>query len=106
MQATKRLALDVLAGRMDSTTLSENHVTDYLYTASLPALDLMIRTGGEQRISNFLLWQMADAELYFSEVLFPDFDGAALEEAVLAWQRACGYTVGVAPNLLSEPMEG
>ena len=106
VQATKRLALDVLAGRMDGATLSEDEVADYLYTASLPTLDLMIRTGGEQRISNFLLWQMADAELYFSEALFPDFDGEALEKAVLAWQRACGYTGGVAPNLLSEPMEG
>ena len=49
----------------------------------MPALDLLIRTGGEKRLSNFLLWQAAYAELYFTDILWPDFDGTALKEAIV-----------------------
>ena len=53
-----------------------------LYTADLPPLDLLIRTSGEQRLSNFMLWQAAYAELYFTDMLWPDFDGRALAQAL------------------------
>lgn len=106
VSATKRLAQLVAAGQMDVDDISEDVVPGHLYTANLPELDLVIRTGGEKRISNFLLWQMADAELYFSNLLFPDFDGAAMEEAVLAWQRSCGFPVGVLGPVRADSMEG
>ena len=67
-------------------SVTEADVYRYLYTRDLPALDLMIRTGGEQRLSNFLLWQVADAELYFSKDLFPDFGMKAFKEAVHEWR--------------------
>lgn len=69
--------------------LTESDLADYLSTAGIPDVDLVIRTGGEQRVSNFLLWQSAYAELYFSDLLWPDFDEAALDLA-LDWycQRA------------------
>lgn len=65
----------------DLGTLSTETVSEYLSTAGQPELDLMIRTGGESRISNFLLWQAAYAELYFTDTLWPDFDEAALQKA-------------------------
>ena len=55
--------------------------------AYAPEPDLFIRTGGEQRVSNFLLWQVAYAELYFTDLLWPDFDAAALDEAIASYQR-------------------
>ncbi len=66
----------------DPAILSEDALARHLQLAFAPDLDLLIRTGGEQRISNFLLWQAAYAELYFTDVLWPDFDGAALSAAV------------------------
>jgi len=57
-----------------------------LYTADLPPLDLLIRTSGEQRLSNFMLWQAAYAELYFTDMLWPDFDGRALAQALDAFR--------------------
>lgn len=76
-------------------SITEESLAPFLQTASLPPLDLLIRTGGELRISNFLLWQAAYAELYFSDLLWPDFDGAALEAAVTDFhcrQRRFGQT--------------
>jgi undecaprenyl diphosphate synthase len=66
----------------DPALLTEDALARQLQLAFAPELDLLIRTGGEQRISNFLLWQAAYAELYFTDVLWPDFDGATLEAAV------------------------
>jgi undecaprenyl diphosphate synthase len=64
--------------------LDEQAIEEHLLTQGIPAPDLLIRTGGECRLSNFLLWQSAYTELYFSDVLWPDFDGEALD-AALAW---------------------
>lgn len=76
-------------------SLSEQAISEHLSTAGLPDVDLLIRTGGEQRISNFLLWQCAYAEIYFSDVLWPDFDVDELDEAI-EWfasrQRRFGKT--------------
>ena len=68
----------------DVSQLTQQQLTLHLSTAGMPDVDLVIRTGGEQRISNFLLWQAAYAELYFSDALWPDFDPQALDD-VLAW---------------------
>jgi undecaprenyl diphosphate synthase len=70
----------------DARELTQEQFSQYLSTAQMPDPDLLIRTGGEQRISNFLLWQVAYAELYFSDVLWPDFDAAQLG-LVLEWFR-------------------
>ena len=64
--------------------LTEQDLAQHLSTAGMPEVDLLIRTGGESRISNFLLWQVAYAELYFTDVLWPDFDAQQLARA-LAW---------------------
>jgi undecaprenyl diphosphate synthase len=70
----------------DARGLTQEHLAQYLSTAHMPDPDLLIRTGGEQRISNFLLWQVAYSELYFSDVLWPEFDAEQLELAV-DWYR-------------------
>ena len=75
--------------------LTQAQLAQYLSTAGMPDVDLLIRTGGEQRISNFLLWQAAYAELYFTDVLWPDFDQAQLEKAIYCYgqrQRRFGLT--------------
>jgi undecaprenyl diphosphate synthase len=75
-----------------------------LAIADLPEPDLFIRTGGEQRISNFLLWQLAYAELYFTPLLWPDFDEVAFEEALISFasrQRRFGYTGDQIEKLVS-----
>ena len=83
INATKRIISDgIPADRVDETLFSR-----YLYTAGIPDVDLLIRTGGELRISNFLIWQSAYAEYYFSELLWPDFDKAELERALLAYSQ-------------------
>ena len=68
--------------RADATLLTPEALDPYLAMAYAPEPDLFIRTGGEQRISNFLLWQLAYTELYFTDMLWPDFDGAALSAAI------------------------
>ncbi|MDJ0276593.1 isoprenyl transferase [Sphingomonas sp. 2R-10] len=84
--AARRLAEKVAAG-MPVSAIDEAAIDHELDTAGLPPLDLMIRTSGEQRLSNFLLWQAAYAELLFVDTLWPDFDGAALAEAIAAYGR-------------------
>ena len=85
-QAVQRLAAEVAAGRLDASALGSEHIARHLSLAGLPDPDLFIRTGGEQRISNFLLWQLAYTEMYFTDTLWPDFDAAAFS-AALAWYR-------------------
>ncbi len=82
--AAKELALACQNGEMDANKIDETALEAHLSTASQPELDLMIRTGGEYRLSNFLLWQAAYAELYFSDTYWPDFNEAALDDA-LSW---------------------
>ncbi len=67
--------------------IDESVINEHLYTRNLPDVDLLIRTSGEQRISNFLLWQIAYAELFFTEVLWPDFTKEDLYEAILSYQK-------------------
>lgn len=84
VQAARALAGEVAAGRLAPEAVDEVALARHLALGDLPEPDLLIRTGGEQRISNFLLWQLAYAELYFTPVLWPDFDAEALDHA-LAW---------------------
>jgi undecaprenyl diphosphate synthase len=72
-QAARALTVDVLAGQLGTDEIDEQTFSQYLSMAEQPAVDLLIRTGGEQRISNFLLWQIAYAELFFVDTLWPDF---------------------------------
>ena len=85
VQAAKRYAADLAAGTAEAE-LTEEAFGNYLYSAGIPDPDLLIRPGGEQRISNFLLWQCAYAEFYFTDVLWPDFDTAELDKAIAAFQ--------------------
>ncbi|MGE0829048.1 MAG: isoprenyl transferase [Hyphomonadaceae bacterium] len=86
-RAAKKLALDVAAGAVAADAISPELFASYLDTRDLPAPDIVIRTSGELRLSNFLLWQAAYSELMFLDVLWPDFDRAALEQAIEAFAR-------------------
>ncbi|MGE3142104.1 MAG: isoprenyl transferase [Hyphomonadaceae bacterium] len=86
-RAARRLAEDVAAQKVAPEAIDARLFARYLDTADLPDPDLVIRPSGEYRISNFLLWQLAYAELVFLDVLWPDFDKAALEEAIDAYRR-------------------
>src|SRR6202521_1366208 len=74
-------------GHRQFQRLTEDEVSSYLYTEGLPDPDLLIRTSGEMRVSNFLLWQIAYAEMYVSETLWPDFNRARLLEALVEFQK-------------------
>jgi undecaprenyl diphosphate synthase len=87
VRAAKRLAADAAAGRIDAAAIDETAFAARLDTHDLPDPELVIRTSGESRISNFLLWQAAYAEFVFTPVLWPDFDRAALEEALAEYRR-------------------
>ncbi|HXH02776.1 MAG TPA: isoprenyl transferase [Candidatus Competibacteraceae bacterium] len=94
-QAARRIAEEVRAGCLAPEQIDTDLLERHLCLHDLPPPDLLIRTGGEQRISNFLLWQLAYTELFFSERLWPDFDAAALDEAFQAYaqrQRRFGRT--------------
>ena len=86
-QAELAAAVRRLAARLPAEQIDEAAIEAELDTAGLPPLDLVVRTSGEQRLSNFLLWQAAYAELLFVDTLWPDFDGDALAEAVAAFGR-------------------
>jgi undecaprenyl diphosphate synthase len=86
-RAARLLAEEAVAGRLDPAGIDEDAVARRLYTAPWPDPDLLIRTSGEMRISNFLLWQLAYAELYVTPVLWPDFTRRHLFEAILDFQR-------------------
>jgi undecaprenyl diphosphate synthase len=101
IQAVKKLAVDMVAGKTDIEKLDERNFSGYLYTADLPEPDLLIRTSGEMRISNFLLWQIAYAELYFTEVNWPDFGKEEFYKALGNYQareRRYGLTSGQLQN--------
>jgi undecaprenyl diphosphate synthase len=95
VQAARRLAREVKSGRLSPEAIDEAAIAGALETRSLPEVDLLIRTGGEKRISNFLLWDIAYSELCFSDVLWPDFDEAELHRAFEFYaqrQRRFGQT--------------
>jgi len=87
VRAARALAAEAKAGALDPDEIDMVAIEGRLDTAGLPPLDLMIRTSGEQRLSNFLLWQAAYAELLFVDTLWPDFDGTALKAAIATFGR-------------------
>jgi undecaprenyl diphosphate synthase len=86
LRATQSIAADVAAGRLTAAEVTEEEFEKRLFTAGCPDPDLLIRTSGEQRISNFMLWQVAYTELYMSPVLWPNFRRQELFEAILDFQ--------------------
>ena len=87
LDAVQRVALDVQAGRLDPKAIDEATFSRYLYTDGLPDPDLLIRTSGELRISNFLLWQISYTELYITPTLWPDFGREEFLQALAEYQR-------------------
>ncbi len=83
----KQIANKVKSGELSEDTVDESVINEHLYTRNLPDVDLLIRTSGEQRISNFLLWQIAYAELYFTKILWPDYRRENLFEAIYNYQN-------------------
>jgi undecaprenyl diphosphate synthase len=98
VRAARRLAEDVAAGRLAPADVNLEKFAGYLDTAELPPPDLLIRTSGEFRLSNFMLWQSAYAELVFLDVLWPDFDRAALESAIETFRGRARRFGGVDPE--------
>lgn len=86
VRAAKKFALDCAEGKTDPNHLTEDAFSDYMWSNGIPDPDLIIRPSGEIRISNFLLWQSAYAEFYFTDVLWPDFDRAELDRALIDFQ--------------------
>jgi len=94
-QAVQKVAEKMATGELKNQVISEQLISQHLSTADLPDPDLFIRTGGEQRVSNFMLWQLAYTELYFTATLWPDFDQNSLEDAIKSFksrQRRFGHT--------------
>lgn len=94
-QATQQVFNKMASGVLEKQQITEQLINEHLSTAGLPEPDLFIRTGGEQRVSNFMLWQLAYTEMYFTFTLWPDFDQSSLEEAVKSFkgrQRRFGHT--------------
>mgnify|MGYP006091170435 FL=1 len=87
VNAIKNISKKVVNKELSVKEIDENIINNHLYTFNLPEVDLMIRTSGEQRISNFLLWQMAYAELYFTDVLWPDFRKEHFYDAIIDYQN-------------------
>ena len=86
-EAVKQISRDIENHKLNSDDITEETIKNYLSTKSLPDPDLVIRTSGEQRLSNFLLWELAYAELYFTDVYWPDFDEKELQRAIYAYQN-------------------
>jgi undecaprenyl diphosphate synthase len=94
-QAFQKVVDKMAAGELKNQSISEQLISQHLSTADLPDPDLFIRTGGEQRVSNFMLWQLAYTEVYFTATLWPDFDQNSLEDAIKSFksrQRRFGHT--------------
>ena len=94
-QAARTLAIQCVQGNRVPENITEQDMNAAMSLSDLPAVDLLIRTGGEKRISNFLLWHAAYAELYFSDLFWPDFDAAAMNDAIIdfkARQRRFGLS--------------
>ncbi|WP_249030471.1 isoprenyl transferase [Tannockella kyphosi] len=87
IHATKNLVQDCIDGKQDIQSINESLFESYLMTDGLPAIELMVRTSGEQRLSNFLLWQLAYAEFIFTDAYWPDFDEQELYECIWLYQN-------------------
>ena len=96
--ATKRMCEDAVAGRLDPESIDEESLRAYLYDPDTPDPDLMIRTAGEMRISNFLLWQLSYSELYVTELCWPDFRKPQLMEALTSYARRKRKYGGLLPE--------
>ncbi len=99
VEAARALARDVAAGRLDPDAIDEAAFAARLWTAGTPDPDFIIRTSGEMRLSNFLMWQSAYTELVFLPIYWPDFDRAAFEEAIASFRLRERRFGGVAPAL-------
>ncbi|PMB47601.1 isoprenyl transferase [Fischerella thermalis CCMEE 5201] len=86
-KACRELAELVEKGELNPQQINESLVAQHLYTAGTPEPDLLIRTSGEMRLSNFLLWQLAYTEMYFTDIFWPDFDRTAFHQALLSYQK-------------------
>lgn len=86
-RAVERIAIDYNAGKIKQQDISENLISDYLDTTGIPDPDLLIRTSGEIRLSNYLLWQLAYTEFYFTDVLWPDFNAEELKKAIVKFNQ-------------------
>ena len=94
-QSVRQLAEKVKKGELSPEDITEDSISTGLTTANIPEPDLFIRTGGEQRVSNFLLWQMAYTEFFFTNTLWPDFDSTELDKAISSYcqrERRFGKT--------------
>ncbi|QPK64318.1 isoprenyl transferase [Methylomonas sp. LL1] len=94
-QALQKIVAAIKADEIQEQAITEDLINQYLVTADLPEPDLFIRSGGEERVSNFLLWQLAYTEFYFTDVLWPDFDQAMMQKAIDSFkgrQRRFGHT--------------
>lgn len=87
VEAAKKLAADVNSGKLQASEIDESDFEKYLSTYGIPDPELMIRTSGELRVSNFLLWQLAYTELYFTELLWPDFSKEEFYKAIISFQK-------------------
>jgi undecaprenyl diphosphate synthase len=87
INTVKEISIKVKNNIISPEIIDESIINEHLYTRNLPDVDLLIRTSGEQRISNFLLWQIAYAELYFTDVLWPDFTKQHLYDAIIEYQK-------------------
>lgn len=109
LRAAKRLAEQVSQGRADLESFDDKQFASLLDTREIPEPDLLIRTSGEKRISNFFLWQAAYAEFYFTDVLWPDFDAQELHKALedyLQRKRRFGLTDDQLESTVTQPPEG
>jgi len=87
VDAMRRVAEEVRAGRLEPGDVTEQTLQHYLYTAGMPELDLLIRTAGEMRVSNFLLWQLSYAEIWVTDLCWPEFDEAQLHAAIRSFSN-------------------
>lgn len=87
VEAVKKIAMSVKSGEINESEIDDNLFAQYLATSDMPDPDLLIRTGGDNRISNYLLWQIAYSELYFTRTLWPDFGKAEYADAIIEYQQ-------------------
>ena len=104
LNAVKNIAKDAENKKINVDNINEDLFNSYLCTAGIPDPELMIRTSGEQRISNFLLWQLAYAELYFTEKLWPEFKKEDLYEAIVNYQQRERRFGKTSEQLLNNPV--
>ena len=87
LRAIRNIAEHVKNGKLESKNINEKVISTYLYTADLPDPDLVLRTSGEERVSNFLLWQLAYSELYFADIYWPGFRKVDFLRAIRSYQK-------------------